>query len=609
MNRVYVFFGLFSLVCFFEAIGGSYMISSIQNIERQFRIPSKTSGFMVSVSDLSYIPSVIFVAYFGSKGNRAKWIGSGGAIIAMAYLTISSSNFLFPVSESQGAIFDPLFFAENASSKELREMLSFSLQNREQSSNPAMLRMRRSASAPFTYCNKPVNMLRKMIKEMDCVDQSDNRAPFYVLVSAIFFLGIGRTMPWCLGVPLLDDNVKRKNVPSFFAGVSLIRIFGPICGFLVGSICNKLYYNLNPPVGLSPSDPTWIGAWWIGFFGIGVMTCFPSIALFCFPMEGRLEVIQTRENKHFVRTYKGVLGTEIYVGSVLGRICDILAFKGYIVFLPKYLENHFGIPQFKVHRYMAIFGVFGFALGTVIGGFATRRFRMSGRTAALFVLIVSTINMGLFFSKSFIACESVVNSVGFNEKHGGYNFSRECNADCSCEGAALYPVCDKSGYVYFSPCHAGLNRDDNTDVVSFHLSTHGFHSCECSSDGVVRKSLCTDTCRIPTIIFFFTVCLGSLFAGMGVVPGMLILLRSVPPNARSQSLGLQGFLVSLFGSLPSPILWGLVVDSACRVWDVSCTGGSGNCSVYDPHALRKRYAFFDCAITNDCCCTNHKKAF
>lgn len=297
--------------------------------------------------------------------------------------------------------------------------------------------------------------------------------------------------------------------------------------------------------------------------------------------------------KDFVRTYKGVLGTEIYVGSVLGRICDILAFKGYIVFLPKYLENHFGIPQFKVHRYMAIFGVFGFALGTVIGGFATRRFRMSGRTAALFVLIVSTINMGLFFSKSFIACESVVNSVGFNEKHGGYNFSRECNADCSCEGAALYPVCDKSGYVYFSPCHAGckeyeVNRDDNTDV--------GFHSCECSSDGVVRKSLCTDTCRIPTIIFFFTVCLGSLFAGMGVVPGMLILLRSVPPNARSQSLGLQGFLVSLFGSLPSPILWGLVVDSACRVWDVSCTGGSGNCSVYDPHALRKRMHFTYAAV-------------
>lgn len=51
-------------------------------------------------------------------------------------------------------------------------------------------------------------------------------------------------------------------------------------------------------------------------------------------------------------SYKRVVSSKVYSGSVFGRVCDILAIKGYMVFLPKYLENHFGIPQYEVHMYM-----------------------------------------------------------------------------------------------------------------------------------------------------------------------------------------------------------------------------------------------------------------
>ncbi|EJW78678.1 hypothetical protein WUBG_10414 [Wuchereria bancrofti] len=43
--------------------------------------------------------------------------------------------------------------------------------------------------------------------------------------------GVGRCMPWSLGVPLIDDSFSKKNIPAFFA-----------------------------PPGLSAKDPTWIGA-------------------------------------------------------------------------------------------------------------------------------------------------------------------------------------------------------------------------------------------------------------------------------------------------------------------------------------------------------------
>ncbi|TKR72325.1 hypothetical protein L596_019794 [Steinernema carpocapsae] len=97
VDRLSVFILVFAVVYFLEAIGGTYMVSAIQSIERQFQIPSKLTGFMVSASDIGYIPTVIFISYFGSRGNRAKWIGAGTFLIACCHILISTPNFIFPV--------------------------------------------------------------------------------------------------------------------------------------------------------------------------------------------------------------------------------------------------------------------------------------------------------------------------------------------------------------------------------------------------------------------------------------------------------------------------------------------------------------------------------
>jgi hypothetical protein len=91
----------------------------------------------------------------------------------------------------------------------------------------------------------------------------------------------------------------------------------------------------------------------------------------------------------FFGSYRDVLRSKVYVSSVFGRVMDVLAFKGYLVFLPKFLENHYGIPQYRVHTFMAMFGVFGFACGAMSGGFIMRRFKLTGRHAALLLLFVS----------------------------------------------------------------------------------------------------------------------------------------------------------------------------------------------------------------------------
>uniref|UniRef100_A0A8R1TXL8 Solute carrier organic anion transporter family member n=1 Tax=Onchocerca volvulus TaxID=6282 RepID=A0A8R1TXL8_ONCVO len=138
-------------------------------------------------------------------------------------------------------------------------------------------------SSPFSFCNAMFNTLKREINKVRCLSGSSNMGPFIMIFSGLLILGIGRTMPYSLGLPLIDDNVKRQNLPLYFAGMFFIRILGPFLGFLIGSIVNNYYYSFDVPTGLTPRDPSWIGCWWAGFLGIGIALLCPSLALYLYP--------------------------------------------------------------------------------------------------------------------------------------------------------------------------------------------------------------------------------------------------------------------------------------------------------------------------------------
>ena len=45
-------------------------------------------------------------------------------------------------------------------------------------------------------------------------------------------------------------------------------------------------------------------------------------------------------------------------------------------------------------------------------------------------------------------------------------------------------------------------------------------------------------------------------------------------------------LLSLLAMLPSPIVYGAIIDNTCILWQESCDGGTGNCLLYDTEKLR-----------------------
>lgn len=56
----------------------------------------------------------------------------------------------------------------------------------------------------------------------------------------------------------------------------------------------------------------------------------------------------------FFKTISNVVKQPIYAGTLAGRVIDVLAFKGFYIFLPKYLDIQFGIPQYKINMYMGM---------------------------------------------------------------------------------------------------------------------------------------------------------------------------------------------------------------------------------------------------------------
>ncbi|EFP07118.1 hypothetical protein CRE_12888 [Caenorhabditis remanei] len=680
ISKITWFFIVFGTVYFLESIGGFYMTSAVVFIEKQFQIPSRLSGTMVSAGDFAYIPVVIFTSYFGGKGNRARWIGAGCILISIANFMIASSNFLFPVEQAnvtthissslahqidRNLVNGDFNFTEHQWLEELHplidpknevvmnyegdektdllqkyveycyynngssicERLEKHISEKFPITEAKMSNVRAMVALPYGFCHSMLNLVRQ--EHYACKSGHSTMGPFMMIFGGLLVLGVGRTMPFSLGLPLMDDNVKKQNLPLYFSFMFFVKILGPVIGLLVGGQLNKLYVDFNPPQGLTPLDPMWIGCWWLGFLIFGTLLFGPSLVLYCFPSDDldinapdekdedgnvipkkRLNLVDRHIKKDeqgnalmpetvmdkvndFKETITTLVKNKIFVGAMFGRIIDVLAFKGYFVFQAKYLELQFGVPQYRIQRYIATTGIVGFACGVMLGSFSMKFFKLQGRKAAAWVAVCSLIAALVSFANGTVGCKSVIGQIGDQIKVNGPVFDG-CRDDCMCDNTPLYPVCDVDGNAHYSPCHAGCAMGWKNysifDMTKASVDTLIFENCACVENRVkeVSRSYCkTEVCEERFGRFFMHQAFGAVFGGLGVVPGMLIVLRAVPPEHRSVSLGFNGFLVSLLATLPSPIIWGKIIDMSCLLWQKSCDS-SGSCQVYDTDELRVR---------------------
>lgn len=217
------FLAIFCLTSVLQGMFYTYFVSVLTTIEKLYQIQSKTTGFIMSATEMGQISGVLFLTYYGGKGNRPKWIGCGMVVFALAALLSASPHYFFDAQAR--ARFSPQPDLPSSLSTSLSPSSSPNDFSQSDVTNIGLLVMRNKlCSKVDIFSNSSSN---SGSSESRCASEeltnSSNRLTNSVL--AIFFIsllliGIGSTTTNTLGICYIDDNVAPKESPLYFGNYS-----------------------------------------------------------------------------------------------------------------------------------------------------------------------------------------------------------------------------------------------------------------------------------------------------------------------------------------------------------------------------------------------------
>ncbi|KAG7264339.1 hypothetical protein CRUP_020864, partial [Coryphaenoides rupestris] len=132
-----------------------------------------------------------------------------------------------------------------------------------------------------------------------------------------------------------------------------------------------------------------------------------------------------------------------------------------------------------------------------------------------------------------------------------------CSSRCRCPGDVFNPVC----------------ASDATEGGG-------------GGGGSALPGTCGSRCSHLLVVFMVLCGLTSFTAGTCKAPSFSTILRSVPSEDKSFAVGICYMLFRLLGFLPTPVLYGAVIDRSCLLWGRKC-GKKTSCQYYDLDFFRR----------------------
>lgn len=106
-----------------------------------------------------------------------------------------------------------------------------------------------------------------------------------------------------------------------------------------------------------------------------------------------------------------------------------------------------------------------------------------------------------------------------------------------------------------------------------------------SQSQIAMDGACPVDCNKQFLIFLAVMCFLKFVGATGRSSNLLLALRCVPSKDKTFSLGFGSMVYSVLAFIPSPIVFGWMLDSYCLVWGKTCSS-KGNCWIYDTKSLR-----------------------
>lgn len=176
------------IICILQGVNGllvtGYTVSVLTTIEKQFRIDSTISGFVISSYEIGSILSVVFVSYFGTQGHIPRWIGLGGMLLAIG-------SFLFALPQVLAH-----YIPKNCTTTVEDQICKLT----DSSLFPII-------SKSFAFGDVSSS------ESSDCNPDSDDGGSnyVYILIIAQILLGIGGSPLLTLGTVYIDNNAEKSN--------------------------------------------------------------------------------------------------------------------------------------------------------------------------------------------------------------------------------------------------------------------------------------------------------------------------------------------------------------------------------------------------------------
>ncbi|XP_077865583.1 solute carrier organic anion transporter family member 2A1-like, partial [Saccoglossus kowalevskii] len=235
-------------------------------IEKRYNLNSSELGSLTSLHQVGTLITVIFCGYLGGlpESHRPRWISVGLFIIAIGVFCsilphLTLGTYVYPRATDTN---NDSVLANVVMCKELPL-------NRNQTITP---------NSDSTSCDV-----------FDKEEVQDGNVAYLCFALSALIMGVGYSPVSTLGSAFVDDSVKHTTSALYLGIINMMWGFGPIVGWIVAAVSTLVFVDLGrvnlDNVDMSPDDPRWVGAWWIGGVIVLPLMIMMVIPIFLVPKD------------------------------------------------------------------------------------------------------------------------------------------------------------------------------------------------------------------------------------------------------------------------------------------------------------------------------------